>query len=150
MTQPHYLTNPITSINMTSQVPHSAQQQTKLNQSKSLDYHFLTQIYFENAFPSSSIMGELRGWSDGGDGGPTGTNREAGVGECGGDIQREHMLHVPRDQEAVLRNGSEPHGARVGRGPQRKRPRESTHEAPRFSLCCPCRFHWWQTCRHYG
>ncbi|KAE9445947.1 hypothetical protein C3L33_22157, partial [Rhododendron williamsianum] len=39
---------------------------------------------------------------------PTTADREAGVGERGGDIQREHVLHVPRHQAALLRDGGNP------------------------------------------
>ncbi|TKY45747.1 hypothetical protein E2542_SST30237 [Spatholobus suberectus] len=69
---------------------------------------------------------------------------------AGGDIQREHVLHVPRHQEAVLRHGREPDGARVGRGPQRQGPREGLDEAPGYPFCGPRRFHWRQACGHHG
>lgn len=54
-------------------------------------------------------MGVIHSGNDNDGGGrPTGENREAGVGERGGDIQHEHVLHVPRHKEAVLWDGCEP------------------------------------------
>jgi hypothetical protein len=55
----------------------------------------------------------------GGDGG--GARGAAGVGERGGGVQLEHLLHVPRREAALLRHGRVPHGARAGPRPARAR-----------------------------
>ena len=50
-----------------------------------------------------------------GDGG--GAGGAAGVGERGGGVQREHLLHVPRREAPLLRHGRAPDGARAGPRP---------------------------------
>lgn len=52
---------------------------------------------------------------------PIGAGVEGGVGERGGDFQRQQLLHVPRGEEALLRDGREPNGVRAGPGPKRQR-----------------------------
>lgn len=44
---------------------------------------------------------------------PIGASVEAGLGERGGDIQRQQLLHVPRREKALLRDGCEPNGVRA-------------------------------------
>lgn len=56
-------------------------------------------------------------------------DRADGGGERGSRIQREHVLHVPRCQEALLWNGSEPNCVRARRGPEREGDREGLDKA---------------------
>lgn len=80
----------------------------------------------KDAIPSRVELGVLHARRhDGGRGGdrgtfdgPAGASGEAGVGERGGDIQREQLLHVPRREEALQRDGGEPGGARARPGPE--------------------------------
>ena len=44
---------------------------------------------------------------------PIGAGVEGGVGERGGDIQRQQLLHVPRGEEALLWDGRESNGVRA-------------------------------------
>jgi len=110
----------------------------------------LSFFLLKNALSSSYFVGELCDTKERGGRRSIRTHREAGVGECGGDIQCEHVLHVSRHQEALLRHGGEPNRAWVGRGSQRQGPGTSLDEVTRFSLCCSCRLHWRQACRNHG
>ncbi|CAI0457686.1 unnamed protein product [Linum tenue] len=48
--------------------------------------------------------------------GPFRTDRAACGGERGGDIQHKQLLHVPRHQAALLRDGRQPDRLRAGSG----------------------------------
>ena len=76
-----------------------------------------------DVLPPLRILGILYGGSSSGGeshGGSAGASGEAGVGECGGDLQPQLLLHVPCREEALLRNGREPDCVRAGPGPQRE------------------------------
>jgi hypothetical protein len=89
------------------------------------------------------------------DGGERGGARgAAGVGERGGGVQREQLLHVPRREAALLRHGRAPDGARAGPGPARTRagarPRPPHRLRPRRRARRPRRLHRREAGRRHG
>lgn len=102
-------------------------------------------LFCENAVPKGVVGGVRVEW-----GRSPGAHREAGVRERGGGVQHEHVLHVPRHEEAAVRDGREPHRARAGPASLRQGPREGPRCPPRLLLRRPSSLHRRQAPRHHG
>lgn len=105
--------------------------------------------YRDHALPNAAAVGLLRGEGRR-RGGSGGADTAPGGRERRGHIQHEHVLHVPRHQALVLRDGGQSNSVRARRGPERWGHGEGAHEAFGNLLRRPGRVHWWQTRWRHG
>ena len=73
--------------------------------------------------------------------GPDGADREDGGSARGGDLQRQHVLHVPHREAALLQLGSESGDLRDRPGPEGGGPLQGAAAPPRRGSACADRLH---------